>query len=51
MQIDAEKRDAGTYMIVIEVSVGVCVFCSCDDCYDQEDSEEEEGFIGGVFIR
>jgi hypothetical protein len=51
MQMDAEKRDAGTYMIVIEVSVGVCVFCSCDDCYDQEDSEEEEGFIGGVFIR
>jgi hypothetical protein len=35
----------------IEVSVGGCVFCSCDDCYDQEDSEEEEGFIGGVFIR
>lgn len=51
MQIDAEKRDAGTYMIVFEVSGGACVCASCDDCYDQEDSEEKEGFIGGVFIR
>jgi hypothetical protein len=49
--MDAEKRDAGTYMIVNEVSCWSLCVLKLDDCYDEEDSEEEEGFIGGVFIR
>jgi hypothetical protein len=55
-QMDAEKEDAGTYMIAIEECCWRlwCFVAVMIDCYDQEDSEEEERkvlSVGCLFVE